>query len=50
MGADVEFPIHRFFMWAKHINYSLGGGGHQLKELGKLLAGSDEDAQTWMVA
>ena len=50
MGADVEFPIHRFFMWAKHISYSLGGGTHQLKKLGELLAGSDEEARTWMVA
>jgi len=49
MGADVEYPIHRFFLWAKMINYSLGGATHQLQKLGELLAGKDT-AGTWMTA
>lgn len=38
MGSDVEFPIHRFFLWAKHVGFQLGGGNVQLKKLGELLA------------
>lgn len=41
MGADVEYPIHRFFLWSKMISYSLGGGNHQLEKLGALLASDD---------
>lgn len=41
MGADVEYPIHRFFLWAKQLSYSLGNGSHQLEQLGKLLAEDD---------
>lgn len=41
IGADVEYPIHRFFMWAKQLSYSLGNGSQQLEALGKLLAADD---------
>ena len=42
MGADVEYPIHRYFLWSKMISYSLGGGGHQLDQLGALLAADNK--------
>jgi alkylation response protein AidB-like acyl-CoA dehydrogenase len=38
MGADVEYPIHRFFLMAKLISYSLGNASQQLAQLGRLLA------------
>lgn len=41
MGADVEYPIHRFYLLAKQISYSLGNAGQQLDQLGKLLAADD---------
>lgn len=41
MGADVEYPIHRFFLWAKHLGMMLGGGTVQLAKLGALLASDD---------
>lgn len=41
MGADVEFPIHRFYLQAKQISFSLGNAGQQLEQLGKLLAADD---------
>lgn len=41
MGADVEYPIHRFFLMAKLISYSLGNAGQQLAHLGRLLAEDD---------
>lgn len=41
IGADVEFPIHRFFLMAKQISYSLGNASQQLEQLGRLLASDD---------
>jgi len=41
IGADVEYPIHRFFLLAKQISYTLGNSSSQLEKLGRLLA-SDE--------
>lgn len=41
MGADVEYPIHRFFLWAKQISYSLGSASLQLEKLGAMLAQDD---------
>lgn len=41
MGADVEYPIHRFYLQAKQISFSLGNAGQQLERLGKLLASDD---------
>ena len=41
MGADVEYPIHRFFLMAKQISYSLGNASQQLEQLGRLLASDD---------
>ncbi len=41
IGADVEYPIHRFFLWAKHISHSLGNGDVQLRKLGELFAADD---------
>jgi alkylation response protein AidB-like acyl-CoA dehydrogenase len=41
IGADIDYPIHRYFLWAKQLNYALGGSGRQLEELGRLLAADD---------
>jgi alkylation response protein AidB-like acyl-CoA dehydrogenase len=41
IGADVEYPIHRFYLLAKQISYSLGNAGAQLEKLGRLLASDD---------
>lgn len=38
IGADVDYPIHRFFLWSKQIDLTLGGAAPQLARLGKLLA------------
>jgi alkylation response protein AidB-like acyl-CoA dehydrogenase len=34
IGSDVEYPIHRYFLWAKHVALQLGGGTQQLARLG----------------
>ncbi|CAA0125194.1 Acyl-CoA dehydrogenase FadE27 [Halioglobus japonicus] len=41
IGADVEYPIHRFFLMAKMISFSLGNASQQLSALGRLLAEDD---------
>ena len=39
LGADVDYPVHRYFLWGKQIETTLGGAGHQLAGLGRVLAG-----------
>jgi 3-oxocholest-4-en-26-oyl-CoA dehydrogenase beta subunit len=38
MGVDRDYPLHRYFLWAKIIELSLGGTTPQLLKLGKILA------------
>jgi alkylation response protein AidB-like acyl-CoA dehydrogenase len=38
MGADVDFPIHRYFLWTLENGATLGSGTRQLVELGQSLA------------
>jgi len=40
IGVDIDYPVHRTFRWAKHIELSLGGGTVHLRRLGALLAAS----------
>ncbi len=37
IGADVDYPIHRFFLWAKQLDLCLGGASAQLSKLGALV-------------
>ncbi len=37
-GADLDFPIHRYFLWAKQIGATLGGANAQLARIGEMLA------------
>ena len=38
IGVDADYPVHRTFRWAKHIELALGGGTTHLRRLGALLA------------
>ena len=38
MGADVSYPIHRYFLWGKQIELLLGGPSAQLSRLGADIA------------
>jgi alkylation response protein AidB-like acyl-CoA dehydrogenase len=38
MGADVTYPIHRYFLWGKQIELMLGGPSAQLARLGSQIA------------
>ncbi len=38
MGADVDYPVHRYFLWGKQIEDTLGGASAQLARLGRAVA------------
>ena len=38
MGVDREYPLHRYYLWAKHLELTLGSGTRQITRLGQLLA------------
>ncbi|HUC05285.1 MAG TPA: acyl-CoA dehydrogenase family protein [Acidimicrobiales bacterium] len=38
VGADITYPIHRYFLWGKQIELLLGGPSHQLARLGTHIA------------
>ena len=38
MGADISYPIHRYFLWGKQIELMLGGPSVQLARLGAEIA------------
>ncbi|MFI0446570.1 acyl-CoA dehydrogenase family protein [Actinomadura sp. 6N118] len=37
IGADVDYPIHRYFLWGRQIAFTLGSAGAIEAELGDLL-------------
>lgn len=38
IGADVDYPIHRHFLWSKSLELQLGGAGESEAALGRQLA------------
>jgi alkylation response protein AidB-like acyl-CoA dehydrogenase len=41
IGSDIEYPIHRFFLWSKQNELLLGGPAQQAARLGKWLASGE---------
>jgi alkylation response protein AidB-like acyl-CoA dehydrogenase len=39
IGVDVDYPLHRYYLWSKQIELTLGSGTRQLVRLGARLAG-----------
>jgi alkylation response protein AidB-like acyl-CoA dehydrogenase len=37
IGADVDYPIHRYFLWGRQVAFSLGSGDAIAAELGDVL-------------
>ncbi|MGW0534726.1 acyl-CoA dehydrogenase family protein [Streptomyces sp. NPDC003032] len=44
MGADLDHPVHRHFLWGRQLDAYLGCGSEVLEELGGLLATEAEQA------
>jgi alkylation response protein AidB-like acyl-CoA dehydrogenase len=40
IGLDLDYPVHRYFRWAKELELRLGGGVQHLVPLGAMLAAS----------
>jgi alkylation response protein AidB-like acyl-CoA dehydrogenase len=38
IGVDVDYPLHRYYLWEKQIELSLGAANAQLSRLGRSLA------------
>lgn len=38
IGVDRDYPLHRYFLWAKQLELTLGGATAQLRHLGSMLA------------
>jgi len=45
IGVDVDYPIHRYFLWSKSLELSLGGAMASLARLGRDMARSGPGAQ-----
>jgi alkylation response protein AidB-like acyl-CoA dehydrogenase len=43
LGADITYPIHRYFLWGKQIELLLGGPSLQLSRLGAQIAAQARD-------
>lgn len=40
LGADIDYPAHRYFLWGKQLELTLGGASETLARLGDTLAGT----------
>jgi acyl-CoA dehydrogenase len=40
IGVDREYPIHRYYIYARHLELMLGGSTHHMRRLGRLIADS----------
>jgi alkylation response protein AidB-like acyl-CoA dehydrogenase len=45
VGVDRDYPLHRYFLWAKQLELTLGGATSQLLSLGALIAAESTTAQ-----
>jgi len=39
IGVDIDYPVHRYYLWARQIGLHLGTGTAQLAKLGERIAG-----------
>jgi alkylation response protein AidB-like acyl-CoA dehydrogenase len=38
MGFDRDYPLHRYFLWGKQLEFSLGGASEHIADLGAHIA------------
>jgi alkylation response protein AidB-like acyl-CoA dehydrogenase len=44
IGSDIEYPIHRYFLWAKQNELLFGGASQQTSRIGALLVATEREA------
>ncbi len=42
IGSDIDYPIHRYFLWAQQLSTLLGGPNQHLAEIGAMLVSEDQ--------
>ena len=42
IGADIDYPVHRYFLWGKQLEVALGGASETLARLGVALSSRPE--------
>ncbi|MGB2757174.1 MAG: acyl-CoA dehydrogenase family protein [Acidimicrobiia bacterium] len=47
VSIDIDFPIHRYFLWAKQMEFGLGGATSQLVTIGRSLAATAPGLSEW---
>ncbi len=45
IGLDVDYPVHRYVLWSKQIELSLGSATRQLLKLGAALAATQGEVR-----
>ena len=40
VGVDREYPVHRYYIYARHLELMLGGSTHHMRRLGRMIAAS----------
>ncbi len=50
MGADITYPVHRYFLWGKQIELLTGGASALLAELGEALVSRPEAGDAVVLA
>ena len=43
IGVDTDYPIHRYFLWAKQLELAFGGSTPQLLRIGASIAAGEDD-------
>ncbi|MGW5736581.1 MULTISPECIES: acyl-CoA dehydrogenase family protein [Streptomyces] len=43
MGADLDHPVHRHFLWGRQLDAYLGSGSEVLEEMGDLIARGEQE-------
>jgi alkylation response protein AidB-like acyl-CoA dehydrogenase len=47
LGVDLDYPIHRYFLWSKSLELELGAAAPQLAALGRDLAATGPAEPAW---
>ena len=47
IGVDRDYPLHRYFLYAKQIELTLGGATHHLRDLGRMLGNPSPADGLW---
>ena len=47
IGVDRDYPLHRYFLYAKQLELTLGGATHHLRSLGRMLADESPTYGLW---